>query len=634
MRFKLLMLGIVALVFGLIAANCVDAAATAITVTAPATGASIGGTQTISWAVTGTPDNNFTIEYTTDGGVNYNSIASDVDKSLRTYTIWDTRTLPEKNPTTNQPYQYQIRVNEKSTPIFNGTRSEIFYITHTPVISTASVPSATEGKAYSTTLAATDPDGATDTLTWTLKANTFQLGMAITSAGVFSWTPPAVEQSINYSFTAVVTDSTTPSHSAEKALTLTVLPILQIGSVDIEDEDLYPGFSTDITVTLENKGSQDLKEVKLTAYIIDNNGDKISDKYTSGKETLDGLDEKDYDFKLAIPTDTAGGDYKLYLSATGVGDDDDSRRTITDETETVDVQQESHDILVYKLALSKATAKKGEEVTLDATIVNIGEKDEEDVTIKLKSTDLKVDLSKKIDDIKDGKEAKASFTFTVPTTVSDKSYSLDVEASYEDSDDQDADHLKKSILLTVEGAVAPSTTPSTNATTTGKLEGAATASGAVSQILKYSFTLKNNETVTGNYNIAVTGISDWASATVEPAGTLSIASGQSIPIYVYITPKSDATSGDHTASLVVYSNNQPVDSKSLTATLTGGRISTGATGGAVVRTGLISNGFEFDTEAATIILITAVAVLAAGIMVFALIRQKIIKLPAETPRKK
>jgi len=63
--------------------------------------------------------------------------------------------------------------------------------------------------------------------------------------------------------------------------------------------------------------------------------------------------------------------------------------------------------------------------------------------------------------------------------------------------------------------------------------------------------------------LSATGVQDWAIVTIEP-GDISLASGASIPANLYVTPKSGAALGTHTATLTLEQDGNVVTTKEFT----------------------------------------------------------------------
>lgn len=95
-------------------------------------------------------------------------------------------------------------------------------------ITTTSLPTATQGTAFSATLAAT---GGTAPYTWSVSSGALPIGISLSSSGVISGTPTGNGTS---SFTVKVTDSTTPAAQTAQSLSITVVaavtPVSIIGN--------------------------------------------------------------------------------------------------------------------------------------------------------------------------------------------------------------------------------------------------------------------------------------------------------------------------------------------------------------------------------------------------------------------
>jgi hypothetical protein len=94
-------------------------------------------------------------------------------------------------------------------------------------ITTTSLPNATSGASYSTTLAATGGSGAG--YTWLLQSGSLPAGFSLSSAGVLSSTGSPAASAGPYSFTVQVTDSA--GNTATQPLILSVVPVTcQVGN--------------------------------------------------------------------------------------------------------------------------------------------------------------------------------------------------------------------------------------------------------------------------------------------------------------------------------------------------------------------------------------------------------------------
>jgi uncharacterized repeat protein (TIGR03803 family) len=120
-------------------------------------------------------------------------------------------------PTSSGSYNFSIQVIDSGAP--QQTASGAFSISVAGgalTITTTSLPSTTVGMAYSSTLAAS---GGISPYSWALASGNLPPGLTLASNGTISGTPTASGQ---YSFTAKVTDSSSPAQSASSPFSISV----------------------------------------------------------------------------------------------------------------------------------------------------------------------------------------------------------------------------------------------------------------------------------------------------------------------------------------------------------------------------------------------------------------------------
>jgi len=112
---------------------------------------------------------------------------------------------------------FTVRATDASSPSQSATKTlSMTVIVPLKVTTTSPLPAARAGVAYSATLAA---KGGTAPYVWSLSAGTLPAGLTLSKAGVVSGTPTTAG---TFSFTAKVSDSTSPTVTAKKALTIVV----------------------------------------------------------------------------------------------------------------------------------------------------------------------------------------------------------------------------------------------------------------------------------------------------------------------------------------------------------------------------------------------------------------------------
>lgn len=126
-------------------------------------------------------------------------------------------------PTASGTYNFMAKVTDSSSPAQTASAALTLTVaaaaqTIAPLqITSPSLPAGTEGTAYSAGLAAT---GGTLSYTWTITSGRLPLGLSLGSAnGAISGTPTV---SGTYSFTAAVSDSSSPAQTVSVPLTMTI----------------------------------------------------------------------------------------------------------------------------------------------------------------------------------------------------------------------------------------------------------------------------------------------------------------------------------------------------------------------------------------------------------------------------
>src|SRR5581483_3182680 len=121
-------------------------------------------------------------------------------------------------PTVPASFTFTIQVTDSSTTKLKA--SAVFTVPiFGLVISTTSLPDATQGAFYATTVLAS---GGTLPYTWSIISGSLPSGLALTASnGLIAGTPTA---SGAFTFTIQVADSSTPQQTATQVLTLTVVP--------------------------------------------------------------------------------------------------------------------------------------------------------------------------------------------------------------------------------------------------------------------------------------------------------------------------------------------------------------------------------------------------------------------------
>ena len=203
-----------------------------------------------------------------------------------------------------------------------------------------------------------------------------------------------------------------------------------------------------VTVEVKNVGSDDIDDVFIEIGLFDSAGDNVI-----GDLDFTSVDEEEADignindgkteevtFEFVVPADFNDGDYKLVVKAYS---DKDGEAAICADTssdldgdyfQAITVERESDEgkfISFQNINLSPSPATCGDTLTLMLDVYNIGDEDQDQVKVNVKSSALGIDTSQEIrNDLDQGDKQKLTFTFVVPQ-VADGSYNLELDSEYD-----------------------------------------------------------------------------------------------------------------------------------------------------------------------------------------------------------
>lgn len=413
-----------------------------------------------------------------------------------------------------------------------------------------------------------DVDG--DTLKYYDDTDLFDIGE---TTGIISFTPTELDVG-SYQVAITVNDGTvnvskTINFKVAESCDDGALVISDVSVDDVtgDDDQLEPGDSLDLDFDVVNKlTSQRIEDIKVKAWIEDADGNRVSDKAEADKFDVDEKDSENVDLTVKLDPDIKEGTYTLVIEARG--DDEDGQTRCNTYTKSLKVEKSEHSLLINSVQVIPSTISCGRTIEISTHIYNTGTKNEDDIKLEYKIADLGIDEYSEFFSLNDRKDVTKTQSITIPSTAKAGNYWLEVIATFNGGDDE-ATYDLIPITITCE-AVPEETTPQIISMPT------TTASAQIGETIKFSTTLTNTGTATTTYTISLSDVSSWADANVEPS-TLTLAPGMSMPVYIYITPKSAST---HTIVFSVFADGQLAATKTLTVDVISGEAETiGATSG-------------------------------------------------------
>jgi len=335
---------------------------------------------------------------------------------------------------------------------------------------------------------------------------------------------------------------------------------LRISNIDInsdgdEDDEWKPLDRVEVEVEVENKGNDDVDDVRIEIGLFDSNGvNQINDlKFLNTDEEeidvgriRDGKDET-VTFEFIIPADIDDGKYMLAVKA--FSDDVGENKECTDTSDdlnndffqTIDIIKEDDEgkfIAFDNVVLSPERATCGDAVTMTFDVFNIGDEDQDQVKINLDNVELGIDQSFEIrSDLDQGDEQSVTFRFEIPNNAQDRTYALKLSAEYDFRNNiyRERSDRTTDFPITVIGC-SGTQTPTRLAGISASL-----ASGAeAGKELVVRATITNLDSKTNTFNLNVRGHESWAELESINPRSLTLEAGRSQEVTLRFTVDEDS----------------------------------------------------------------------------------------------
>lgn len=324
---------------------------------------------------------------------------------------------------------------------------------------------------------------------------------------------------------------------------------LTISDIDINsdgDEDLewMPLDKVTVEVEIDNNGDNDIRNVQVELALLDSSGKNVigqleftdSDDEKKDIGTVDEDDSEKVTFEFVVPADFDEGNYKFAAKAYSktLGEEKmcaDTSSALSDTSfQKVEVVRESDEgkfIAFDKIKFSPTEATCSDSVTLSFDVVNVGDQDQDQVKVLIKSSSLKVDTAIEIrDNLNQGDSKTLSYTFDVPQGLADKLYTIELSSQYDYRKSTDAyresSDSAKQVLYKVFGC-----TPVVNAQNKVTINAALTSDSQAGLPLTVKATITNNQGTSGIFSVSVKGYESWSTLDSVSDRIVQLSNGQS-----------------------------------------------------------------------------------------------------------
>lgn len=384
---------------------------------------------------------------------------------------------------------------------------------------------------------------ATVTIYYTVQSGfEFEFGKSYsTILYVDGTTSPEVSQTLNFEETGFCSSENTAKISLE------IEDIKVVSGFGDEDEYWYLMDEIEFELTIE-PSDYDIEDVEVEWELYSTSGKKVD----SGDFSVSDIDEGDdetvtFTIKLDSKIDEFDSENAvLYIRAIGNIDDKDSAYD-GDEScdwvkEEVEVNTQDNFVVVSDLMANDEEIEEdayhiiscGQSITLSGDVWNIGEDDQDDVSVELYSKNLGVDEAIEFNSIDAFDSDKFSYTFEIPENLEAGTHSLTIEVRDEDNDVFENDEDDKAvftILFKLEDSCLVE-----DPTVTAELIGDSYA-GKYVVVKAY---VRNNNNKESTFVVTADGFESWAKlSNVEPR-TFTLGAGEATEVELTFVPNKDS----------------------------------------------------------------------------------------------
>jgi len=401
----------------------------------------------------------------------------------------------------------------------------------------------------------------TEIITATISFSASQTGTITGNINVGN-TADATDETLAFSVPLTASTSNTPSDITACSTTtdhdgdldLRIRDINTIKGFGDDDNFWYPLDEVEVEIKVENNGDDKIKniEVEWGLYDVTNDDWVIDDKENdfslkSGKDNT--LTIK---FKLEQVNDFQENDYVFYVWANGeVNDANNTNVCDYDSQDPMEITNDDDFVILYDIQ-SPETASCGSEIQITADVMNLGDTQQDEVSVVISNTELGINKVIDIGDINDFDSEILDTFIEIPSDAEEKTYFL-IARVYDDNHDiyetsENNDKSEFSISLKIN-----SCSVSSSALISASLE----SGGKAGENLVVKATITNSGTSSATYTINAAGYAEWASSASIDQSIFTLDKGNSKEILITLAVNKDAV-GQKQFNIEVISGNKLV----------------------------------------------------------------------------
>ena len=327
----------------------------------------------------------------------------------------------------------------------------------------------------------------------------------------------------------------------------------------------------DLSVKVRVTANADIDDVQIEAAIRGYDHNDLMDDISDVFDMKSGVT---YTKKLTIPL-RLRMDQDRYKLRVRIEDRDGDTTSATYELE---VDSKRHSLLIRDVILSPENEVKAGRALLTAVrLKNYGERDEDDILVKVSIPELGESASDYVDELeKEGDDDDSTTTeelyMRIPNDAKTGEYMLRVEVTYDEGDETEVKEMMIKVKSTCDvdpfSCVPKEDKEKTIITLTSDAQSVKQAGGEA----VYPITIRNEGAASKTYVVSADG-ANWATFRLSPSNVMVIGAGESKAVNVYVSASKDAPVGEQTFSLTVKSGEKTLKEIPMKVSVSQGQVS-------------------------------------------------------------
>jgi len=356
-------------------------------------------------------------------------------------------------------------------------------------------------------------------------------------------------------------------NEADGDLTVTIDDITNDGLG--EENEWLPLDEIEVKVNVE-AGEYDVKNIGLEWGLYNSDTGKWIIEGDENDFSLKDGDDKDVKIKFTLDKnidELESGSFNFYVRATGKidadsGDAVDGKKTCVSDSDSIDIIMESDFVVVSEVSFPE-NISCGADLNVEADVWNIGDNDQDEVSVVISNSDLKISQKIEVGDINALDSEQLSSTIKIPENAKPGVYYLEFKVYDEDGDlyENEYDNDKAVFLfpLTIDG--------SCSAVSNVAIAASLVSGGQAGKELVIKATISNSGSSLQTYTLNVKGSSAWAGSVELDKPTIAVASGQSQEVMITFDVNK-GVEGDQSFTLEVTDGTNLIASQPVSVSIT------------------------------------------------------------------